>query len=318
MTTYLHDGDITLENGIRGDTWHVETGNPATFHQAISDPGSVPGTTICAQTFLPSHAGRIPIVVVVPGSLGIAPSHVYKAELLTNAGFGACLLDPFGSRNVESTVANQAQYSFAASAWDVLATVAALTEQGVVDADRIGVQGHSRGGAAALSAASMAKFTHFRGTIAGVYAAYPWSGQQFVNPSVGTTRVRSIVGDQDEWCLPQQVQAHMHALSLCGNDATCRIVAGAHHSFDRGTPVELVQDASVAPSAPTIYIDDDGTSLHPVEGRMAPETSERDLMLYGIKAGYGRRGARLGTTGDQADVFHADMMDFWQGCLADV
>ena len=315
MTQYLHDGELKLENGITGEIWQVETANPATFHQAISEPDSAPRTSIYAQTFLPHDAPHPAVVIVVPGSLGIAPSHVYKAELLTNAGIAACLLDPFGSRNVESTVANQAQYSFAASAWDVLATVAALTKQGVVDTSRIGAQGHSRGGSAVLSAASMAKFASFEGSIAGVYAAYPWSGQQFLNPHVGRTRVRAIVGDQDEWCLPQQVQGHIHAISLCGNDASCRIIAGAHHSFDRGTAVEMIADASVAPAAPTIYIDDDGSSIHPVNGRMPADTSERDLMLYGIKAGYGRRGARLGTSGDEADVFHEDMMSFWRTCF---
>lgn len=315
MTRYLHDGEITLDNGIQGTTWQVPTGNPATFHQALSDPDAVPATTIYAQTFLPAGTDTPPIVVVVPGSLGVAPSHIYKAELLTNAGIAACLLDPFGSRNVASTVANQTQYSFAASAWDALAAVEALSNDPAVDAKRIGIQGHSRGGSAVLSAASMAKFARFSGAIAGVYAAYPWSGQQFRHPSVGNTRVRAIVGDQDEWCLPQQIQAHIHALTLCGNDASCRIVADAHHSFDRGTAVEVIEDASVAPSAPTIYIDDDGTSLHPVTGRTAPDTTERDLMLYGIKAGYGRRGARMGSIGDQADVFHDDMMQFWRDCF---
>ncbi|MEM9624535.1 MAG: prolyl oligopeptidase family serine peptidase [Pseudomonadota bacterium] len=315
MADYLHEGDITLENGILGTTWQVTTGNPATFYQAISAPDSVPETQIFAQTFLPVNIDRPPIVIVVPGSLGIAPSHVYKAKLLTDAGMAACLLDPFGARHVESTVANQAQYSFAASAWDVSATVASLTEQGLVDPDRIGVQGHSRGGSAVLSAASMAKFTHFAGRIAGAYAAYPWSGQQFLNPDVGATKVRSIVGDQDEWCLPQQIQGHMQTLAMCGCDATWRIVAGAHHSFDRDTGVENVEAASVAPAAPTIYIDDDGTSIHPVNGRMPPDTSERDLMLYGIKAGYGKRGAHLGTAADYADIFHADMMTFWRDCL---
>ena len=225
------------------------------------------------------------------------------------------MLDPFGAGQVESTVANQAQYSFAASAWDVLATVKALAIEGVVDPQRIGVQGHSRGGAAILSAASMLKFTNFDCQIAGVYAAYPWCGQQFLNPSVGSTKVRSIVGDQDEWCLPQQVQGHMQALRLCGDDASWLIVEGAHHSFDRATPVELIAEASVARGAPTIYIDDDGTSIHPVHGRCSPDTSERDLMLYGIKAGYGERGARLGTDADYADQFHADMMQFWNVCF---
>lgn len=315
MADFLHDGEIELENGLRGQLWQVETGDPATFYEAISQPDRVTTRTIYAQSFFPKGRARPAIVVVVPGSMGIAASHVHKAELLTNAGYAACLLDPFGARQVTSTVANQAQYSFAANAWDVLATVAALTTGGQVDPARIGVQGHSRGGAAVLSAASMSKFVTTEGQIAGAYAAYPWCGQQFLNPDVGRTTVRSIVGDQDEWCLPQQVQGHMQALRLCGCEASWRLVEGAHHGFDRATPVERVSEASVAPSAPTIYIDNDGSSLHPVHGRTPPETAERELMLYGIKAGYGVRGARLGTDADYAKLFHADMMTFWEGCF---
>ena len=136
MADYLHEGDITLENGLVGRTWQGDTGNPATFYQAISEPGSILSTQIYAQTFLPQDVENPAVVVVVPGSMGIAPSHVYKAELLTNAGYAACLLDPCGARQGESTVANQAQYSFAASAWDVLATVKALAVEGVVDPQR--------------------------------------------------------------------------------------------------------------------------------------------------------------------------------------
>ena len=33
---YLDEGDITLENGLVGSTWQVETANPTTFYQAIS------------------------------------------------------------------------------------------------------------------------------------------------------------------------------------------------------------------------------------------------------------------------------------------
>ena len=86
MADYLHEGDITLENGLVGHTWQVETGDPATFYQAISEPESVVRTQIYAQTFLPRGVQNPAVVVVVPGSMGIAPSHVYKAELLTNAG----------------------------------------------------------------------------------------------------------------------------------------------------------------------------------------------------------------------------------------
>lgn len=315
MNIYLHEAPVTLANGVTGEVWPVKTANPANFYQAISRPNEVGETEIFAQNFMPPGVERPPIVIVVPGSMGVAPSHVRKAELLTDAGIGACLVDPFGTRGVSSTVANQAQYSFAASAWDVLATLSQLVDRGEVDPQRIGAQGHSRGGSAVLSAACMTGFGRFRGTLCGVYAAYPWCGQQFLNPDIGSTLVRSVVGDQDEWCLPQQVQGYMQAMRLRGGDASWRIFAGAHHSFDRESPVEMIADASVAPGAPTIYVRDDGCSIHPATGEADPGASERDLMLYGIKAGYGIRGARIGTSGKLSTAFHEDMMAFWQGCL---
>ena len=150
---------------------------------------------------------------------------------------------------------------------------------------------------------------------AGVYAAYPWSGQQFEKPVVGKTVVRAIIGDQDEWCLPQQVQGHIRAIGLCGGKATYRIVEGAHHSFDRDTAIEMVADASVSPDAPTAYIRDDGALYHPLASEADPSLTERDVMVYAVKSGRGRRGARIGSEPGHADVFHDDMMEFWQTVL---
>lgn len=314
-TVFLDEAPLELGNGVQGTPWQVETADPASFFELISAPGSAPRTHIFAQTFLPAGGERAPAVIVVPGSLGVAPSHLHKAELLTDAGIATCVIDPFGKRGVTSTVANQAQYSFAASAFDVIATLTQLARRGEVDPTRIGAQGHSRGGSAVLSAVCLITRLQSEQTLAGVYAAYPWCGQQFLNPHIGATRVRSVVGDRDEWCLPQQVQGYMQAMRLTGGDATWRIFAGAQHSFDRETPVELIEDASVAPGAPTIYIDDDGAMVHPVTGLPDPALSERDLMLYGIKAGYGVRGARIGSSGTLAREFHDDMLAFWRDCL---
>ena len=254
----------------------------------------------------------------MPGSLGVAPSHVAKADYLTDAGIACCVIDPFGTRGVTSTVSNQAQYSFAASAWDVLATAAVLVRREDIDAARVGAQGHSRGGSAVLSAACMAPLVgpERAPALAAVYAAYPWSGMQFEQPDVGHTVVRSVIGDLDEWCLPLQVQAHMHATTLCGCDPSFRLFANTHHSFDRDTPVEFIADASVAPGAPTIFIRDDGALVHPLSGQADPGLTERDAMIYLVKSPYGRRGARIGTADDQAGAFHADMMEFWTGALA--
>ena len=89
------------------------------------------------------------------------------------------------------------------------------------------------------------------------------------------------------------------------------IVAGAHHGFDRFSPVEVASEASVARGAPTIYIKENGVYMHPILGETGGETNERDLMLYAIKAGYGNQGARIGSSEGLADVFYQDMMKFW-------
>ncbi len=314
MTTLFLDAQpLTLDNGIVGEPWVVASANPATFFEAISEEPA-DRQDIHAQLFMPNTPQRPGVVIIAPGSLGIAPSHVYKAELLTSAGIAACLIDPFGARQVSSTVANQAQFSFAASAWDVLAAAQTLTAQDRFA--RVGLQGHSRGGTAIQLAASMYHFTGHQLDCAGVYAAYPWCGFQFLNPAVGDTLVRSIIGDQDEWCSVQQVQAYTHSLAVRGCEATCHIVAGAHHSFDRDTAIEWVAEASVAPGAPTIYIDDNGICIHPVNGPCPAQTTERELMLYGIKAGFGKRGAHIGTAENYATLFHQDMMAFWRQTFA--
>ena len=310
--TYF-DEVTELDNGIRGEAIAIPTASPTGFFQAISAPDSMPVAEIAAKLFVPAGQGGWPAVIVVPGSLGVAPSHLAVARLLTDRGIAACVIDPFGMRGVVSTVANQTQYSFAASAWDVLATFRVLASVGEVDPTRIGAQGHSRGGSAVLSAACMAPLADASLTgLRGVYAAYPWSGLQFLKPDVGSTVVRSVIGDRDEWCSPQQVQSHMHAMRLCGGRATCRIFVGAHHGFDRDTPVELIEEAAVAPGAPTVYIREDGALLHPLAREADPGLSERDVMVYAMKSGHGRRGARIGSEGDQAERFHRDMVDFWE------
>ena len=308
---------VALDNGIQGTPLEITTANPTNYYQALSAPQQMQQAQIYGQLYFPQakQEAPSPVVMIVPGSLGVAPSHMAKASQLTAAGIAACVIDPFSARGVASTVANQAQYSFAASAWDVLATADKLSKRDDIDSKRIGAQGHSRGGSAIIAAACMTRLVPNAIPLRGLYAAYPWCGMQFLNPNVGNTRVRSIIGDKDEWCLPQQVQGQMHAMRLCGSDATTKIIAGAHHSFDRDTSVELVKDASVAPGAPTIYMQDDGACVHPLTNEARPDFSERELMLYGIKAGYGVRGAKIGSAEDHAEQFSTDMMAFWTETL---
>src|SRR5215510_5932341 len=307
-------------DGVVGRNIDIPSASPLNYHQAISRPADMPAVTVDGKLFLPASSGtkKLPLVMIVPGSLGVAPSHVAHAETLTRAGFATFVLDSFAARGVTSTVANQTQFSFAASAYDVLATFKVLAALPGIDASRIGAQGHSRGGSAVLTAATRRFADAVLGKTAGlrgVLAGYPWSGHQFNDPTVGATSVRVLMGDADEWCSPMQVQGHCQAIRLAGGDATMRLIAGAHHSFDRGTEIVDVPNASVSPAAPTAYIADDGALIHPTRGQADPALVDRDLMVYALKAGYGRKGAKIGSHAGEAELFRDDMVTFWTQLL---
>ncbi|MCY3643495.1 MAG: dienelactone hydrolase family protein [Acidimicrobiaceae bacterium] len=308
----IYRDDYRLANGLAGEALTVPSANPRNFHQAISDTGTMPRQDLWAKLFVPEGSGPHPVVIVAPGSLGLQEHHMAIATAITNAGIAACTIDPFTTRSVATTVHNQVQFSFAASAWDVLAAAEVLAARPGIDPARIGAQGHSRGGSAVLTAASV-HLAPASGApkLVGVYAAYPWSGQQFLDPSVGTTRVRAIIGDQDDWCPPMQVQAHIHAIRLTGGDATVRIVPGANHSFDRTTPLEYIPEASVTPGAPTFYIADDGAFILPASDEPDPDLVDRDGFLYAIEAGFGVRGAHISGNPDLVPLFYEDMTTFW-------
>lgn len=310
---------VTFADGTVGETVDVPSASPINFFQVISAPADMPRLNVDGKLFLPAGTEwPVPAVIVLPGSLGIAPSHLRHAETLHALGCASFVLDSFGARAVTSTVADQTQYSFAASAYDALAAYGVLAERPEIDGERIGLQGHSRGGSAGLTAATRCFADAVVGLgrgFAGVLAAYPWSGQQFLNPAVGRTEIRVLMGDADEWCSPAQVQAHCQAIRLAGGAATLRLVGGAQHSFDRDTPIEMIAEAKVSPAAPATYIADDGAMIHPLAE--APDASlvDRDIMVYALKAGFGRIGARIGSRPGEAEVFREDTVSFWRRVL---
>ena len=315
----FRDRDIVFACGARGQTIEIPSANPVNYWQVINDRDAMPRVTVDGKLFVaPGARAPMPVVVIVPGSLGVGAVHLTHAETLADLGLAAFVLDPFGPRSVTSTVANQTQYSFAASAYDVAAAVAVLARRPDIDPRRIGLQGHSRGGSAVLTAVTrrFCEAVHDRALgVRAVLAAYPWCGHQFLDPDVGATEVHAIVGDQDDWVSAQQIQGHVQAMRLRGGAASVRIVAGAKHSFDRNEPAQTFPDAAVSPAAPTSYLADDGAFIHPTTGEASPKFVDRDLAVYALKAGFGVRGATLGSQGDQAALFREAMIAFFQRTL---
>ena len=326
-TARFRDRTVTFASAVTGRNLEVPSASPLNYHQAVSAQAEMSRAVVDGKLFLPAAAprppgaarpGGWPVVIVVPGSLGVDATHLAHAETLTGAGLAVFVLDSFGARGITSTVTNQTQYSFAGSAWDVLAAWRVLSTLPEIDATRIGAQGHSRGGSAVLTAATRRFADAALGPglgLAAVLAAYPWSGYQFLDPAVGATRIRVLMGDRDDWCSVQQVQGHVQAIRLTGGEVSLRLFGGAEHSFDRAMPVFRIADARVAPGAPTAYLAADGAYVHPLTGRADPALTDRDVAVYGLKAGYGVRGASLGGKDSEATEFRDDMLTFWSEAL---
>ena len=311
---------ITFASGAEGEAIEFESANPANFYEILSG-ADVPKITIDGKLFLPpDHDGSpLPAVIVCPGSVGVAESHLMHTETLCAAGYAAFIIDPFGARSVVSTYANQTQFSFAASAYDVLAAVKAIAARPEIDASRIGVQGHSRGGSAVVQAAMRRMQDRVLGDgprIQAVYGVYPWGGQQFLNPDIGDVTMRIVIGEKDNWCSPQQMQGYAQAIRLAGGDVTFRLFENAEHSFDRRQGIEDFPDAAVAPHASTVYIDDEGAFIDVITGESNPEATDIDFMARAAREGFLVTGASLGSRGDQADMFREDMLEFWARALA--
>ena len=108
-STRFRDQAIAFGDVADGRNIEIPSASPINYHQVISAPAAMPRVTIDGKLFLPQRSGseKLPLVMIVPGSLGVAPSHVAHAEALTRAGFATFVLDSFGARGVTSTVANQ-------------------------------------------------------------------------------------------------------------------------------------------------------------------------------------------------------------------
>ncbi len=108
VSARFRDQHIAFANGATGRNIDIPSASPVNYHQVVSHPAAMPRITIDGKLFMPPAArGRLPLVMIVPGSLGVAPSHVAHAEVLNEMGIAAFVLDSFGARGVTSTVANQ-------------------------------------------------------------------------------------------------------------------------------------------------------------------------------------------------------------------
>lgn len=307
---------LTLSNGVNGKLIQFVSRNPAHFREWFEGELGQE-VVLSAQLFKPTVSGLAPIVVMVPGSANIGPHHIEQATQLTSNGIAVLLIDPMYGRSIQTTAKDQAQLRWAAGVFDIFAAIEVISSDPALDARRIGLLGSSRGGFAVITAMMsqiqdryLKPSTH----IVGAFAGYPWCGLQFWEPRIaGNSDLRLFSGDRDDWVSVQQCQDLVHALSQTQSSAQLRILPGAGHAFDRiGMPPTVLPDIPRTTRFPTVYMDDGGSFLDPITGDFNDALTEADFLSHVLNGGFVEQGVTVGSEGDQAEIYNAEMLDFFR------
>lgn len=303
---------VTLSGKTMGEPLVFTSANPPNFEQILSGAQLAP-VQLDGQLFLPAGNGPHPVVILTPGSGGVELHHLKHAQALVAAGVGVYVLDPFAARGVKSTSADQTQFPFAASVYDILAAAKMLLTLPAVDKDRLGALGYSRGGLAVnlavsekLSQAVLGKQFRFKAVMSG----WAWCGYQFENATTTATAIRFALGDSDAWGSVAVCQTQAMAMAQRNPNVSVRVFKNAQHGFGYDITLKEIPDALKAYNAPVIFINDKGSFVDFYTGKPIPAADDR--MILRIAAPWITRGVKVGSQADQSDAFTADTVLFFK------
>lgn len=198
-----------------------------------------------------SATGRLPAVVLLHGSAGVAESTERWARELTGIGAATFLLDCFSGRGITSSAADQSQLDALAMMVDAYRVLGMLARDPRLDADRIAVMGFSKGAVGAVYSSNQrfrnrygppnAEFAAHIGLYTPCYITYREDDRVTGKP------MRLFHGTADDYVPVAPCRAYVERLRKRGVDATLTEYPGAHHTYDNfrlsgdGTPVERPQ-----------------------------------------------------------------------------
>ena len=190
---------------------------------------------LTAELYRPDGAGARPAVVVMHGCGGLGRTHRTWGEVFTRWGYVSLVLDSFGGRNVKEVCTGKQAVEARDRAWDAAAAVSWLRHQAFVQPERVALQGHSHGGAAALFAAlrevgdrKPPPAPHFRAAIA-FYPDCTLRGRT-AKSFEALVPLQILVGEKDDWTPADKCRDLLTRVG--GGPVGLTVYPGAFHSFD--------------------------------------------------------------------------------------
>jgi dienelactone hydrolase len=179
----------------------------------------------------------LPAVVLLHGSGGISDHLTGWSDQLNDLGLATFLVDSFTGRGLDATLNDQSQLGRLAMIVDAYRALELLAGHPLIDADRIALIGFSRGGQAALYAASH-RFRRLHGPpgsleFSAYVAFYPLCNTTYHDDlDVSDRPIWIFHGSADDFSPVAYCRDYADRLVAAGKDVVLEEYPGAHHAFD--------------------------------------------------------------------------------------
>jgi dienelactone hydrolase len=193
-------------------------------------------TTIAGVLRVAQGSGRLPVVVLVPGSGGIGAGADVWDRQFEAMGISTFAMDSFAGRGLVSTVVDQSQLGRLNMILDLYRSLAVLAAHPRVDPNRIAVMGFSRGGQATLYA-SLKRF-HKMWNPGGVdpatyIALYPPCITTYIGDTdVSDHPIRMFHGISDDYVEIGPCRGYLARLKAAAKDVQMTEFADTWHAYD--------------------------------------------------------------------------------------
>jgi dienelactone hydrolase len=241
--------------------------------QFLKGDGGGKPVVVSGELRIAQGSGRLPTVVMIHGSGGMAPMIEFWTTAFNEMGVSTFALDGFTGRGLTNVNTDQALLGRLNMILDAYRGLDILAKHPRVDPSRIALMGFSRGGQAALYA-SLKRF-HQTWNKSGIeFAAYiplyPDCMTRYQSDTEITDRpIRIFHGTPDDYNPVAQCKAYVYLLQNAGRDVKLTEYPNAQHAFDNplaGLTPSVVKNAQTVRRC-TIREEPQGQLINAVTGQ---------------------------------------------------
>ncbi len=220
--------------------------------QVLTGDTNGKAVTLAGELRIPTPgADRLPAVVLIHGSGGLAAPTARWAQELNSIGVATFIVDSFSGRGITNTINDQAQLANLAMMVDAFRALEALAQHPRIDPERIAVMGFSKGAVAAVYS-SNERFRRLYSpnlTFAAHVGLYTPCDVRFRDDERTTGKpIRLFHGISDDYVAIEPCRAYVARLRAAGADASLTEYPDTYHAYDYFTlkqPVKFPQAQTI-------------------------------------------------------------------------